>query len=204
MRKANSVVTGTNSNVVELTGKPRETREQVLDRLFREHGTALRGFLKARLGVNQELDDMVQDVFAKLAKLDDLPERLHSENRSARSFIFTVANNLVLDVERSKTVRRKYLANLQQELTPEDALAIDSPEVIVLAREELEIIKKVIVNLRPVWRQAFVLNRFKHRSFTQIAEEMGISVKTVEKYMKKALTQIRNAAVDTAQVEQRR
>lgn len=186
------------SNVFDMNSKRLESREEALERLFRDHGAALHGFLKVRLGINQDMEDVVQEVFAKLARMDDLAERLSPANQSARSFIFTVANNLALDMERSKTVRRKYLETLQQATVFEDAVSEDSPEALALASQELEAIKEVIVNLRPVWRRAFILNRFKYMSFPEIAVEMNISVKTVEKYMKKSLIQIRKAAANIA------
>ncbi len=184
--------------MVDLPGLRRETREQALERLFNEHSSALRGFLRVRLGVREEMDDVVQDVFAKLADLDQLPERLPPGEGRNRSYLFAVANHLVVDMERSRDVQRRYLAKRQLEAQGDDGSCDATPEVITLAQQELDRVKQVITRLPPLWRQAFILNRFKHKSYREVANEMGISVKTVEKYIKKALVKVRRAALAKA------
>lgn len=187
-------------NIVRLADKRRESKEQVLERLFREHGSALRGFLRVSLQVGSEMEDIVQEVFAKLAKLDDLQERLPEGKSSNRAFLFTMANNLVVDMERRKRVRRQY-AMEQSSDAVEQSRPDDSPEAITLAEQELAVVKDVLKQMRPCWREAFILNRFRYRSYSQIAIDMNISVKTVEKYIKKALMQIRKAVLEIKGVE---
>ncbi len=182
-----------NSNVVDLHGQPSETREQALERLFKRHRGALRGFLSVRLGVREELDDVVQDVYARLARMEDLLKKLPPDNQSARSFIFAVANRLVLDIERRKSVRQKYYSEQIIEAREREPDGDLSPEVIVLAREDLVLVRQAISSLKPGWRRAFILNRFGGKSYPEIAAEMDISLKTVEKYISKALLQIRSA-----------
>ncbi len=193
------MIPGKTTNVVDLSGRPRETREQVLERLFNEHRDALCAFLWVRLGVDQEVDDIVQDVFARLADLDDLPERLPPGNHSNRAFIFTIANNHVLNLEKHRQVRRRYVEQqTSAHNAGSDGLVEVSPEVVALAEQELERVKQVILKLRPNWRDAFILNRFKHWSYRDIAVVMGVSVKQVEKYMKHALVHVRRAALENS------
>lgn len=183
------------NNVVDLQGRRRETNEQVLKRLFTEHSAALRAFLRVRMGVDldDDMDDIVQEVFIKLADLPNLPERLPPDNKSNRSFLIAMANNLVVDMERHKSVRRRYMDLHQHQ--PEQQAQVITPETIALASEELDQVKAVIMDLNPRWREAFILNRFKRKTYHQIADAMGVSVKQVEKYMKQALLRIREAAV---------
>ena len=49
-----------------------------------------------------------------------------------------------------------------------------------------------IDELKPRWRQAFVLNRFNHMSYHDVAKTMNVSTKTVEKYIGKALLHLRS------------
>ncbi|WIO74017.1 RNA polymerase sigma factor [Porticoccaceae bacterium LTM1] len=189
------------NNVVRLADRQRESREQVLERLFIEHGSALRGFLRVTLKVDSEVEDIIQEVFIKLANLEQLPERLPPGGASNRSFLFAIANNLVVDLERSKRVRREYASAHQAEAGPEAFVNNGSPEAITLARSDLECVKEVLLQMRPCWREAFILNRFRHRSYREISIDMGISVKTVEKYIKKALLQIKAAVQDLKGVE---
>ena len=189
-------------DVVELADHRSESKRQLLEHLFSEHGAALRGFLHGVMGSSQELDDVVQDVFARLAREDDLVARLPSDRNKWRSYLVAMANNLVVDMARYQQVRRKYLHKERCQLTDTDRVEMASPEAIALNRQELERVKDVILGLRPRWRQAFILSRFKHQSYPQIAEQMGVSVKQIEKYMKQALIRVRAAAVDSNNREQ--
>ena len=184
------------SKVVNLRGRPQETRRQVLERLFREHGSALRAFLTVRMGGSADLEDVVQEVFVRLSRMDNLQERLPAGNDSNRSFIFAVANNLVLDLERSRQVRRRYVEAEQVHAGEDDAVYDATPESVALAGQELEQIKELIMNLKPAWRTAFVLSRFRHKSYREVAAEMGVSVKQVEWFMKCALARLQKAAAD--------
>ncbi len=179
-----------------------ETRQQALDRLFNEHGDALRRFLRVRMGRDSDLEDIVQEVFIRLARLDDLSRRMPAGSASNRSFIFAVANNLTVDLERHRRVRYQYQEQQQAKINEEDEQFDITPESIALASEELQQIKEVIINLDPNWRDAFILNRFQYKSYREIAAEMGVTVKQVENYMKNALLRLREAALDMKGEEQ--
>ncbi|WIO74969.1 RNA polymerase sigma factor [Porticoccaceae bacterium LTM1] len=179
------------NNVVDLMGRRQEERERVLEQLFNEHGAALRSFVARNMAADEDPEDIVQEVFIRLVKMDDLYDRLTEESGSTRSYLFTIANNLVVDLERKKSRRRGFDSRLMEEA--EDAVVESNPEVIVSANRELEMLKAVIMKLRPDLRRAFVLNRFKHLSYPQVAEHMGVTVKQVEYFMSQALVQIRRA-----------
>lgn len=182
------------SRVIDLSGRRREDKTQVLERLFSEHSEALRAFLRGVMGSSHELEDVVQEIFAKLAREEDLVARLPDDRAKWRSYLVAMANNLIVDMARYRQVRRKYLDREKYRLTEEDGVVNASPEAIALTRQQLEALKDVILGLKPRWRQAFILNRFNHKSYRQIADEMGVSVKQIEKYMKQALMRVRAAA----------
>ena len=175
-------------NVVDFTER-RETSDQVLERLFSQHEAALRTFVRRRLGSVEEIEDVVQEVFARLARLGDLHTRIQAGKGDGRSYLFTVANNLIVDQERRKTLQRQY----DNQTDEGDLVTEVTPETIVATDRELEIIKQVIMNLKPSWRRAFVLNRFHYMSYREVAEHMGITIKQVESYMAQALVKLRDA-----------
>ena len=176
--------------LVSLTQVSRETREQALDRLYDEHAAALRRFIVARVVGNLDVDDIVQDVYTRLAGMDALPEKLPPGNRSTRAFLLTMANRLVIDRERHRGVRRQHRERLQ---LLQDRDRAPSPEDIVLARDDLDAVAAAIDDMKPQWRRAFVLNRFSQLSYRDVARTMNVSTKTVEKYISKALLHLRAA-----------
>ena len=169
-----------------------ETRQQALDRLYEEHAGALRQFITVRVAGSFDVEDLVQEVYVRLARMDDVPEKLPRGRRSTRAFLLTVANRLVIDRERHRGVRRAHDERLRLLLNRDDA-GSPSPESIVLARDDLDAVASAIEEMKPQWRRAFVLNRFSHMSYGEVAKAMDVSTKTVEKYIGKALLHLRAA-----------
>lgn len=184
-------MTSNNRNVVGMNGRQRETRKQVLERLFKEHEAAVCAFIRGRIGVAHEPEDIVQEVFLRLAGIDDLVDKMQQSRGSCRAYIFTMANNLVVDLERRNARLRNY--ETSQRESGEALVEHITPEVAIAAYRDLELVKRVIMDLRPSWRRAFVLSRFKFLSYPQIAERMGVTVKQVENFMTQALSRIRAA-----------
>ena len=176
---------------VVLTEVRPETRQQALDRLYEEHAGALRRFITTRAG-SFDVEDIVQEVYVRLARMDAVPEKLPPGRRSTRAFLLTVANRLVIDRERHRGVRREHDERLRL-VQDQDDPGAPSPESIVLARDDLDAVAAAIEDMKPQWRRAFVLNRFSHMSYREVAKAMNVSTKTVEKYIGKALLHLHTA-----------
>lgn len=176
-------------NVVDFNRQPEKERKQIIKQLFNSYRSDLLAFLRMRMGTAHELEDVLQEVFIRVAKIDNLTVKLSLERSDNLSYLFSIANNLVVDLERHKLVKRNYAKQFLEE-QPNYSNEL-TPEKIALNEQRLKAVETVIMSLKPNWRQAFVLNRFKHLSYSQIAQEMGVSVKQVEKYMKQALLRIR-------------
>lgn len=186
-------LTKSRKNVVEFPSKASESRKRLLDRLYEDHGKALRSFVGLRMGGYTDADDVVQDVFTKLAQMDGLQEVLPSGHKSERAYIFQMASNHIINLYRYRSVRRKYSdPEALEEVC--DFVEERGPERIVLAQHELEAVRKAIQKLPESCRQAFLLCRFKQNTYSEVAQQMGISVKQVEKYMQKSLIVIRRVA----------
>ena len=177
------------SDVVDLTRRLRLSRKQLLERLFEEHACALRNFARGHMVQEDELGDIVQEVFSRLIRMDDLEERMDTRTGNNRSFLLTIANNIIVDQVRKKEVRRNYSIN--QGCIEGDKVCEITPEASVAACRELSVVKQVIMDMRPTWRRAFILNRFKYLSYREVADVMGVSHKQVEHYMAKAIDKIR-------------
>ncbi len=183
------------SNVVDFGRRTKSSatqRELALEQLFRDHGAPLRSFLFGRLRDEAEIEDVMQEVFARLARKEGLEQRLAATHAKNRAYIFTAANNLIVDMERRRAVRRDYCAR-HSEQAGETVYEL-SPEVQVVAVEELSRVKEAIKNLKPTWRKAFVMSRLKCLSYREISREMGVSTKQIEKYVANAIVKLREAA----------
>ena len=136
----------------------------------------------SRLGRISEEDpeDLVQDVFAKLIRFDGWRS---VDNVTA--FCYRTLKNLALYAARRRRIVPIYLAEDM------DALAIvdEAPgaDRIAAARDELRLLERLIDALPPQCQRVFRLKKIEGLSNGQIAEMLGLSVSTVEKHVVKGL-----------------
>lgn len=180
-----------NDNIIDLPPCERTQRRQLVGQLFDDHAHALRRFLRGWSFPKEQIDDLVQELFARLMVVDRLEEKMSASTGSGRSYLLTMANNMVVDWRRKLRVRYTYAAT-QREVEAE-RVEEHTPERIVGAQLELEAMRAVIRDMRPKWRMAFVLQRFGNMSYAEIASHMGATERQVERYLRHAMRRIREA-----------
>lgn len=178
-------------NVIELASRGRPGRRQLVEQLFDRHARGLRLFLRGRSVPLDQVEDLVQELFTRLMGVERLEEKMSDSTGSSRSYLLTMANNMIVDRQRRSRVRRAYAAE-QREIGHE-RVEERTPERIVAAQLELEAIKAEIMDMRLNWRLAIVLQRFGNMSYEDIASHMGVTVKQVENYIVRAMRRIRKA-----------
>lgn len=153
-------------------------RNQAVERLFREHNEALLRFLAVRLGSRQMAHEVAQEAYVRLLSLDE-PGAISF----LRSFLFKTAANLAIDrVRRGLVHERARRQPLFAELT--DAR---TPERQVESAQLIERVKRLVGELPPKCRQAFVLNRFYGMEFRDVAVHLQLSERMVRTYVVRAL-----------------
>ena len=168
--------------------------KEFVENLINEHSTTLVRFLARRMNSLEDAEDIAQAAFIRLYTLDD-PEKLSN----AKAFLFQVAANMSIDQLRRKVLHQNYLER-EGAKAPSDGVAPASTPVEDIpleremeARETLKSIYKSLESLPQNPRQAFILNRAKGLTYGEIAEQMGVSVSSVEKYILEALKHLRSA-----------
>lgn len=154
--------------------------EKLFSELFKRHSKDLHDFLYYKYGKENNPKDVVQEAFLKLWN------NCHKVIlEKARSFLFTVANNQMLnELSKKKTV----LTYTQQK--PKQH-TIESPEYIMEENEYMDKLQNAIENLTEDQRTTFLLNRIEGKKHKEIAEMLGISRKAVEKRIYTALNILR-------------
>jgi len=149
-------------------------------KLYETHSDALRNFIYYKIGDTGFAEDTVQESYIRLwKKCTNVPFE------KAKSFLFTVANNLLLDRVKHKKVQVKFLAFAPKQTSNQ------SPEFLLEEQEFKEKLEAVISSLPDLQRTVFLMNRIDKMKYREIAEALGISQKAVEKRMHKALQIIR-------------
>jgi RNA polymerase sigma-70 factor (ECF subfamily) len=149
-----------------------------LSQLFQQCRPELQGFLSHRLG-RQDADDIVQETYLRLLQYPAL-----DTIQNLRAFLFKTASNLVIDRVREQRTRFERV----QEGADVDLLSsfAPTPEAAAEGAIELGRFRAVLAELPPVYRHAFLLNRVDGLTHTEIAKRLGISKKSVERYIEKA------------------
>ncbi len=178
-------------NIIDLATRARPGRRQLVEQLFDRHARSLRLFLLGRAVPQDQVEDFVQELFARLIGVDQLEEKMSDSTGSSRSYLLTMANNMLVDRQRNLRVRSAYSA-AQREIE-RDRMDELTPERIVAAQLELQAIRAVIMDMRLDWRVAIVLQRFRNMSYEEIALHMGVTKRQVENYIVRAMRRIRKA-----------
>ena len=105
--------------------------------------------------------------------------------REPRAYLSTMARRLIFDRHRRRKLELAYLERLS--LLPE-ALA-PSPEEQMLLIEALVAIDKAIDGLPSIVKATFLYSQLDGLSYVAIAQKLGLSERTVSRYMKQALRQ---------------
>ena len=165
-------------------------KDNFLADLVALHGVPLEKFLARKLSSPEDAAEVAQDAFLRIHRMAK-PENLDN----ARAFLFQVANNLAIDQLRRRTLHFKFLnaeKSLSNDGEPIDINAIGaSPEQILSAQEKLAAIYQAVDELPFKVKQAFLLHRKTGLSYSDIAQQMDVSVSSVEKYILQALKHCR-------------
>ncbi len=187
---------GAGDKVVPISLLAGKECQRFLLQIVNEHETAIKRFLRLRLANEADREDIVQEVFMRLCRMENLSDKLSLGAERTRAFLFMTAANLIRDLRRRETSRQ----HSAHEPIDEDGTADQAPSIEdrLQSREMLEIVRKAIETLKPSCRQAFEMSRFECMSYRDIADQMGISVSMVEKHITNALVVVRRAVDDNS------
>ncbi|HSH45498.1 MAG TPA: RNA polymerase sigma-70 factor [Longimicrobiales bacterium] len=159
--------------------------QERLERLFRDHYAELCAFVYGYTRSHDVAEDIVQDLFMSVWKD---PDRWAGDG-GGRTLLFVAARNRALDHYRHRRVRDRYA----QRTAAEGAASSPPPDEDVAQREIQQALDAAISNLPERARAIFVLSRKDGLTYRQIAQRLGLSVKTVETQMSRSLKKLRAA-----------
>lgn len=166
----------------------RQGDEQVFETIFRTYYERLCNYANTILNDMDEAEEMVQSAFLTVWEKHDTLE-IHT---SVKSYLYRAVHNSCLNRVKHYKVRKTYGDSVknQTELLHDDA----SQDLV---GSELDaIVANAIDSLPDQCRLVFKLSRFENLTYAEIAEQLGISVKTVENHMVKALKVLREKLKD--------
>lgn len=153
-----------------------------MDEMARRYAVPLARYFRARVRSAADIDDMVQEVFLRLAARRD-----GGAVEAAENYIFTVAASVLNDSFRRAARRGGTHQPFDEHLHAD----VDfSPERVFLGQEQLRVVEAALHELPERTRVVFVLHRYEEMSYAQIARRLQVSVSAIEKHMSKALAHL--------------
>jgi RNA polymerase sigma-70 factor, ECF subfamily len=155
---------------------------KVFQEIFDTYYEPLCRYSMQRISSHEDAEEIVQDIFVKLwTKREEL-----GINLSLRAYLYRTALNKIINYGDHRKIRQIHqehvLTNNRQE----------NDAVNPLITQEIQLLAAQAVDSMPEKRrEVYLLSRQHGLKYSEIADEMGVSVKTVEAHLSKALEQLR-------------
>ena len=162
--------------------------DNAFEELFKAHFGALHSYASVMLYHDSYAEEIVQNVFVRIWEKRDLLD----VQISVKAYLYKCVHNDCLNYIKHKKIKTKYqdhaafIMNDQSENTSDKLILTELQERLQVALNQLP----------EQCRTIFQMSRFEDLKYREIAEELGISIKTVENQMGKALKILRIKLVD--------
>lgn len=153
----------------------------VIEQLSVRFRSPLRRFFEKRGIPRHEIDDLVQDVFLRLASCETLADHEHMD-----AYLFRSASNLLTDRHRRLAARSSELHEAYEEDIHGIEKASFGPDRQLLGAQDIEQLVAALYELPERTRAVFTLHHIEDLSHQEIAERLGIAISTIEKHMGRA------------------
>jgi len=159
--------------------------KSALDLLFEYYYPRLYNFSKSILKIENEIDDILQEVFVKIW----LNRQKITTANTFNAYIFTITKNEVLNLIRANRKNQTFRDELYKLSVAEEYQLQNSLEF-----EEIKlVIDRLVSELPEKRRNIFLLSRMNGLSNKEIASQLEISEKTVEDHITHAIRKIKSS-----------
>jgi len=170
----------------ELAQALKKGEQEAYEYIFRTYYNSLCRYAVTFLREPNIAEEMVQDCFCTLY----LKRKSLQINQSLKFYLFQMVRNRCLNHLKQEKIRQGKLALLHEDLRNRE----DFFDLVSDASRNHELQKKIraaVEQLPQQCRKVFELGKYSGLSYPEIANELEVSVKTVEKHMSKALSILR-------------
>lgn len=157
-----------------------EGDEGSFKRVFEHYYPKVRCFLAQFIENQDDAKDLAQNIFVKIW----LQRQILTHIRSFGAYLYTISRNAAIDYGRTHKVTIP-LTNVHE---TEGTYGSDSE---FFAKETEIQLANAVKHMPSKRRRIFILSRMEGKSNGEIAEEMGVSKKTVENHLYLALKELR-------------
>lgn len=149
-----------------------------LEQWYKGHHHWLRNWLNHRLGNVFDAEDLSHDTFIRASH-----SKIFLDVKEPRHYLISVAKGLSIDLFRRQTLERQYFDALAS--APQDYQVSEEQHALIL--ETLVQLDEMLDGLGHSVKQVFILSQLEGLTYSQISDELGVSLRTVNNYMAKAM-----------------
>ena len=161
-----------------------------VERLYQQKFDSLVSSLRAKFGSGPpDPEEVAQRAFARIFERGALPECADH----AKSLLWRTASNIAISELRSIQVRRHYGVGVSS-LNVEMQGYHSEPERVLLAKEQIAVVLRVLESMPKQRRRVFMLVRIEGLTHAQAAKRLGISRPAVSKHVALAVAELYAAA----------
>jgi len=167
----------------EIIGRIRQGDVEQFESLFRSSYVSLVRYAKTLIKDHDNAEEIVQDLFFRLWQDK---EKIKIES-SLNGYLFRSVHNRCLHyIEHNRVVERH-----AEEMSYRQTDSQENPSDILHYKELQARIARILERLPERCGKIFYMSRFEGLKYTEIAEKLSVSVKTVESNMGRALKEFR-------------
>ncbi|WP_455496755.1 RNA polymerase sigma-70 factor [Coprobacter sp.] len=156
--------------------------------LFESYYPSLCIFGRRYIESEDAVEDVVQDVFTSLW---ENRSKINIET-SAKNYLITMTRNFCLNYLQRNRTEQNYI---QGKINLFDTGTNDSEEVVLFS-ELKSLMIETLKSLPIEYQRVFIMSRFENKNYREIAEALGISVKSVERYKMRTEKKLRENLQD--------
>ncbi len=176
-----------------LLDKIRRSDEDAFYELFRTYSFRLQRFAFEYIGDMDDTMDIVQNIFLSVwEKRETMDAGINPD-----AYLLTLTKNGCIDHLRKRQIRRQYATETRERLQLEQSLNLDALEALEIDSLNLQDMKRLVnqtlATLPSESREVFLLSRKEQLKYSEIAERLNVSIRTVERRMGLALASLRKS-----------
>lgn len=171
-----------------LCGRIRAGDKAAFEYVFKTYYKYLCAYANQMLSDSDLSEEVVQTLFFHLWE----KRESFSVNTSLKSYLFRAVHNSCMNYIRHHKIREIYAENIKHEVGNTGVQPSHDMDLKALQHQ----IARAVDQLPPERKKVFMMIRFEERKYKEVADILGISVKTVENQMGKAMAFLRLALKD--------
>lgn len=182
-RRARNPMFRTTDNEGECSRASARQADRRFEAVYRREAPKLLSFLRRRIWLEDDRQDLVQEAFARL-----VASRSTAASTNPGAYLQGIVRHLLAD-----RVRGWAKAQSFDPVAYSTGNQVAGPDVVAEVNEMRERYRQAVESLPPRTKEVYLLHRAEELGYKHIADQLGISIRTVEWHVAEAIMRIGNS-----------